>query len=128
MCSTSIVVIVPIIWLYITVVVVVISFSIIVSCIFISLLLVTVGIIYSKMGSNINVIVSILFDGENISFEARLVMYINITSISPIIIMNRIYENQNLPYIVPLIRHTIAVCVNSISPVISRSKAQEAHA
>jgi len=128
MYSTNIVVIVPIIWLYITVVVVVISFSIIVSCIFISLLLVTVGIIYSKMGSNINVIVSILFDGENISFEARLVMYINITSISPIIIMNRIYENQNLPYIVPLIRHTIAVCVNSISPVISRSKAQEAHA
>jgi len=40
---------------------------------FISLLLVTVGIVYSKVGSNINVIVSILFDGENISFEARLV-------------------------------------------------------
>jgi hypothetical protein len=36
MYSTSIVVIVPIIWLYITVVVVVISFSFIVSCIFIS--------------------------------------------------------------------------------------------
>jgi len=34
--------------------VVVISFSIIVSCIFISLLLVTVGIVYSKMGSNID--------------------------------------------------------------------------
>jgi len=53
--------------------VVLISFSIIVSCMFISLLLVTVGIVYSKVGSNINVIVSILFDGENISFEARLV-------------------------------------------------------
>ena len=101
MCSTSIVVIVPIIWLYITVVVVVISFSIIVSCIFISLLLVTVGIMYSKMGSNINAIVSILFDGENISFEARLLMYVNSTNIPPIIIVNRIYENQNLLYIVP---------------------------
>jgi len=39
--NTSSVVIVPIIWLYITVVVVVISFSVIVSYIFISLLLVT---------------------------------------------------------------------------------------
>ena len=101
MYSTNIVVIVPITWLYITVVVVVISFSIIVSCIFISLLLVTVGIMYSKMGSNINAIVSILFDGENISFEARLLMYVNSTNIPPIIIVNRIYENQNLLYIVP---------------------------
>ena len=101
MYSTNIVVMVPIIWLYITVVVVVISFSIIVSCIFISLLLVTVGIMYSKMGSNINAIVSILFDGENISFEARLLMYVNSTNIPPIIIVNRIYENQNLLYIVP---------------------------
>ena len=54
--NTSSVVIVPIIWLYITVVVVVISFSVIVSCIFISLLLVTVGIIYSRMGRSINVV------------------------------------------------------------------------
>ena len=68
------------------------------------------GNINFKMGSNINVIVSILFDGENISFEARLVMHINSTNILPIIIMNRIYENQNLLYIVPLIRHTIVVC------------------
>jgi len=90
---------VPIIWLYITVCVVVISFSIIVSRIFISLLLHTVCIVYSKMGSNINVIISILFHGENISFEARLVMYINSTNIPPILIMNRIYENQNLLYI-----------------------------
>ena len=96
MYSTNIVVIIPIIWLYITVVVVVISFSIIVSCIFISLLLVTVGIVYSKMGSNINVIISILFDGENISFGTSLVMYINNTNIPPIIIMNRVYENQNI--------------------------------
>ena len=42
--------------LYITVVVVVISFSLIVSCIFISLLLVTVVIIYSRMGRSINLI------------------------------------------------------------------------
>ena len=39
--STSVVVMFPIIWLYMTVVVVVISFSIRVSCTFISLLLVT---------------------------------------------------------------------------------------
>ena len=88
--STSSVVIVPIIWLYITVVVVVISFSLIVSCIFISLLLVTVGIMCSKMGSSsINVTISILFDGENISFDASLVMYINSTNILPIMIMNK---------------------------------------
>ena len=52
------------------------------------------------------VIVSILFDGENISFKASLVMYINSIIIPSIIIMNRIYENQNLLCIVPLIRHT----------------------
>ena len=38
----------------------------------------------------------ILFDGENISFDASLVIYINRTNISPIMIINRIYENQNL--------------------------------
>ena len=36
----------------------------------------------------------ILFDGENISFDASLV--INSTNISPIININRIYEHQNL--------------------------------
>ena len=35
----------------------------------------------------------ILFDGENISFDASLVKYINGTNIPPIIIINRIYEN-----------------------------------
>ena len=35
----------------------------------------------------------ILFDGENISFYARLVIDSNI---SPIMIINRIYEHQNL--------------------------------
>jgi hypothetical protein len=38
----------------------------------------------------------ILFDGENISFGASLVMYINSTNIPPIMIINRIYETQNL--------------------------------
>ena len=37
-----------------------------------------------------------LFDGENISFDASLVIYINSTNIPPIMIINRIYENQNL--------------------------------
>jgi len=38
----------------------------------------------------------ILFDGENISFDADLVIYINSTNISPIMIINRVYETQNL--------------------------------
>ena len=38
----------------------------------------------------------ILFDGENISFDASLVMCINSTNISPVMIINRIYEHQNL--------------------------------
>ena len=39
-----------------------------------------------------------LFDGENISFDASLVIYsyINSTNIPPIMIINRIYENQNI--------------------------------
>ena len=43
-----------------------------------------------------------LFDGENISFDASLVIYIYVyiyiysTNIPPIIIINRIYEHQNL--------------------------------
>jgi len=39
-----------------------------------------------------------LFDGENISFDASLVLYIYIYSanIPPIVIINRICENQNL--------------------------------
>jgi len=43
-----------------------------------------------------------LFDGENISFDASLVTYIYIyiymysTNIPPIMIINRLYENQNL--------------------------------
>jgi len=38
----------------------------------------------------------ILFDGENISFDASLVIYMNSTNIIPIMIINRIYQNQNL--------------------------------
>ena len=38
----------------------------------------------------------ILFDGENISFDAGLVICINSTNIPPIMIINRVYENQNL--------------------------------
>jgi hypothetical protein len=46
----------------------------------------------------------ILFDGENISFDASLVLYIYIyiyiyiysTNIPPIMIINRVYEHQNL--------------------------------
>jgi hypothetical protein len=38
----------------------------------------------------------ILFNGENISFDASLVIYINSTNIPPIVIINRIYEHQNL--------------------------------
>ena len=37
-----------------------------------------------------------LFDGKNISFDASLVIYINSTNIPPIMIINKIYENQNL--------------------------------
>jgi len=38
----------------------------------------------------------ILFDSENISFDASLVIYVNSTNIPPIMIINRIYEHQNL--------------------------------
>ena len=39
----------------------------------------------------------ILFDCENISFDASLViLYINSTNIPPIMIINRIYETQDL--------------------------------
>ena len=38
----------------------------------------------------------ILFDGENISFDASIVIYIYSKNIPPIMIINRIYETQNL--------------------------------
>jgi hypothetical protein len=38
----------------------------------------------------------ILFDGENISFDASLVICTNSTNVPPIMIINRTYEHQNL--------------------------------
>jgi len=38
----------------------------------------------------------IFFDGENVSFDASLVIYLNSTNIPPIMIIRRIYETQNL--------------------------------
>jgi hypothetical protein len=38
----------------------------------------------------------ILFDGENILFDASLFIYINSINIPPIMIINRIFETQNL--------------------------------
>ena len=38
----------------------------------------------------------ILLHGENISFHASLVIYINSTNIPPIMIINRLYEHQIL--------------------------------
>jgi len=38
----------------------------------------------------------ILSDGENVSFDASLVIYTNSTNIPPIMIIIRIYEHQNL--------------------------------
>jgi|SRR5215475_9764495 len=70
-------------------------------------------------GVNVIIIISILLDGENISFDASLVMYMNSTNIPPTMIMNRMYENQNLLYIVPLMMHTIVVCSSSIIPMAS---------
>ena len=46
--------------------------------IFISLVLVTVGVMYNRTGSSISVAISILFDGEYISYDASLVIYIYI--------------------------------------------------
>ena len=38
----------------------------------------------------------ILFYGENISFDASLLIYINSNNIPPIMIINRIHEHRNL--------------------------------
>jgi len=38
----------------------------------------------------------ILLDSGNTSFDASLVIYINSTNIPPIMLINRIYEHQNL--------------------------------
>jgi hypothetical protein len=41
----------------------------------------------------------ILFDGENISFDVSLVINIKSANIPPIMIINRIYENQILLFL-----------------------------
>ena len=69
------------------------------------------------MQSDLFYYISILFDGENISSDASLVMYINNASIPPIMIMNRVYENQIPLFIFPLMRLGIIVCINSIIPM-----------
>jgi hypothetical protein len=38
----------------------------------------------------------ILFDGDNISFDASLVIHINSNNIPPIMIINKICDHQNL--------------------------------
>jgi uncharacterized membrane protein SpoIIM required for sporulation len=38
----------------------------------------------------------ILFDGENISFDANLFIYVNSTNIPPIVMINRLYEHQDI--------------------------------
>ena len=70
---------------------------------------VTVGNLYSKIGSGIYNIIPILFDCDNISFVASLVIYINNSSIPPKLFMSRMYDNQYLLYIVPLLRHTTVI-------------------
>jgi hypothetical protein len=47
----------------------------------------------------------ILFDGENISYDAVLVIYINRTNIPPIMIINRIHETQNILYLSAAVCH-----------------------
>jgi hypothetical protein len=56
------------------------------------------GITYKGAGKSLARPTSrcILFDWENISFDDSLVVYINSTNIPSIMIINRIYENQNL--------------------------------
>ena len=39
----------------------------------------------------------ILFDREKISFDASLVIHTNSINIPPVMIINRVYEHQNLP-------------------------------
>ena len=73
--------------------------------------------VYNRAGSSINVAISVLIDGEYILFDASLVIYINSNSIPPIMIVNRMYENRNVLHIVPLMRHTIVVCISSINPM-----------
>jgi len=65
--------------------------------------------LYSKIGSDIYNIILIIFDCENISFVASLVIYINNSNIPPKLFMSRMYDNQYILYIVPMLRHTTVI-------------------
>jgi hypothetical protein len=78
-----------------------------------------VGIIYDSTVTRIDVVSIILLEVKNISLDTNLVIYINSTITIPIIIKNRIYENQNLLCIFPPIKYTIVVCINNIIPMVS---------
>jgi len=67
--------------------------------------------IFNRAGSSINVAISILFGGENISFDASLVVYINNTNIPPIMIIIRMYENQNILYMYCSSDETYCCCL-----------------
>ena len=58
----------------------------------------SIEVIYRGADKSLALLTSrcILFDGENISFDASLVICINSNNIPPIMIINRIYEHQNL--------------------------------
>ena len=50
----------------------------------------------------------ILFDGENISFDASLVIYIKSTNIPPVMIINKIYEHQKSCFLPGWAKHLSA--------------------
>ena len=51
----------------------------------------------------------VLFDGENNSFDISLVIYITSNNIPPIMIINRIYETQNLLNIFLTVIHELTI-------------------
>jgi len=54
----------------------------------------------------------ILFDSENITFDASVVVYINSTNNPPIVIINRIYKHQYLLFNVLLTVHHAMILGN----------------
>jgi hypothetical protein len=75
--------------------------------------------IHDSTGSRNDVISIIFLEGENLSFDANFVTYINSNNIPSIIIINGIYDNHNRWYIVPLDKHTITVYINNVIPIAS---------
>jgi hypothetical protein len=73
-----------------------ISTSIIVLCHVDLFLCCLVGIKHDSAGSRIDVVSIVLLEVENILLVTNLVMHTNSNNILPIIITNRIYDNQNL--------------------------------